>query len=273
MTGQTFDGWGGQRWAIHLTKLLNAANPPNRYRFDVAQLALETTRSLFPSDPIVRVVADELDGLAGALVPAKSGKRWGVLYDRRQSNRRARFTIAHELGHYLLHRHTFPKGINSDEAAVDGRTKIAVERDANDFASTLLMPLDDFRRHVSPRDWPNFDALSQAGERYNVSLTAAVLRWLRFTERRAMLVVSVDGYVKWAWSSQPAFRSGCFISTSRGPIPVPADSQVGKNAFTAEAKNGVDIPAGVWLPDSVREFTFRSKRYDLNYTLLHIGGG
>ena len=50
-----FEGWGAQRWAIHLTKLLNAANPPDRYRFDIGALALETSRTFYPADPITRV--------------------------------------------------------------------------------------------------------------------------------------------------------------------------------------------------------------------------
>ena len=46
-----FEGWGLQRWANHFNQLLNIANPPNRYKFDIGELAMETSRSLFPGDP------------------------------------------------------------------------------------------------------------------------------------------------------------------------------------------------------------------------------
>jgi len=117
--------------------------------------------------------------------------------------RRLRFTIAHEFGHYLLHRKKYPDGIQSSEADVDGRTKIQVEREANEFASWLLMPLDDFRKQASPKDKPDFDVLGNCADRYEVSLVATILRWLQYTERRALLVTSVDGFVKWLWSSNP----------------------------------------------------------------------
>ncbi len=214
-----FEGWGLQRWANHFNQLLNIANPPNRYKFDIGELAMETSRSLFPGDPIVAVKEEDLDGFAGTLVPAESRTRWGIVYGTGQSPGRRRFTVAHEFGHYLLHRRKYPDGIHSSEADVDGRTKIEIEREANEFASWLLMPLDDFRKQVSPQDKPDFDALGNCADRYEVSLVAAILRWLRYTERRALLVTSVDGFVKWSWSSKPALVSGAFIRTSRGPVP------------------------------------------------------
>ena len=64
-----FEGWGPQRWAIHFSQMLNLANPPNRYRFDVGQLAVETSRAMFPGDPITKVEEEDLDGFAGSLYP------------------------------------------------------------------------------------------------------------------------------------------------------------------------------------------------------------
>jgi hypothetical protein len=80
-------GWGPERWAFHLTHLLNAANPPNRHRFDVGELAKEVSRNFFPNDPIAAVMGDDLDGFDGALVPAESGKKWGRV--RRSADQRA----------------------------------------------------------------------------------------------------------------------------------------------------------------------------------------
>lgn len=71
------EGWGLQRWANHFNQMLNLANPPNRYRFDVGRLAMETTAQMFPGDPIVKVEEEDLEGFAGALVPAESRTRWG----------------------------------------------------------------------------------------------------------------------------------------------------------------------------------------------------
>ena len=62
----------------------------------------------------------------------------------------------------------------------------------------FLMPLDDFRRQVPDDARVDIDVLRACAERYNVSLIAAVLRWLGYTRKRAILVVSCDGYILWA---------------------------------------------------------------------------
>jgi hypothetical protein len=263
--------WGVQRWAIHLNLLLNAANPPDRYRFDIGVLAKEVSKSFFPDDPITQVIGENLEDCEGALQPSSSGKRWGIYYSLNVSRRRRRFTAAHEFGHYLLHRKKYPQGFRCDEAAVDGRTKSEIEREANEFAAALLMPLDDFRRQISARDRPNFDQLSACAARYDVSLVATILRWLRYTERRAIIVVSRDGFMKWAWSSEAALRSGCYFKTSGSPVEVPLLSCVGRALFDEQARSGVDQPTGIWFDEPVQELSMRSEKYDLNYTLLHLG--
>ena len=96
---------------------------------------------------------DDLDGFAGALMPSESKDlAWFSGWSVAQA---IRFTVAHECGHYFLHRQKYPAGVSLDEAGVDGRAKIQIEREANDFASSLLMPLDDFRKQISARDKPD----------------------------------------------------------------------------------------------------------------------
>jgi IrrE N-terminal-like domain len=264
------EGWGVQRWAIHLSQLLNAANPPDRYRFDVGVLAKDFSKNFFPDDPITQVIGDDLEDCEGALQPSSSGKQWGIYYNFKGSPGRRRFTAAHEFGHYLLHRKKYPQGFRCDEAAVDGRTKTEVEREANEFAATLLMPLDDFRRQIPVKSQPDFDQLSACATRYDVSLAAAILRWLRYTDRRAIIVVSRDGFMKWAWSSDAALKSGRYFRTSGSPVEVPSLSSVGRADFNDETRSGVNQPAGIWFDEPVKELSIRSQKYDLNYTLLHL---
>ena len=63
---------------------------------------------------------------------------------------RQRFTIAHELGHFILHRDQ-RQSFNCDKESVySGADTIRViEREADDFASNLLMPGDLLRDWIS----------------------------------------------------------------------------------------------------------------------------
>ena len=56
-----------------------------------------------------------------------------------------------------------------------------VEHQANVFAANLLMPLDDYRRQIDARTKVDLNMLSHVANRYDVSLIAAILRWLQYT--------------------------------------------------------------------------------------------
>lgn len=59
---------------------------------------------------------------------------------------RKRFTVAHELGHYFLHKDKLEDGIvdGIDILYRDG-TLDEIEKEANEFAANILMPEDEFR--------------------------------------------------------------------------------------------------------------------------------
>lgn len=64
---------------------------------------------------------------------------------------RQRFSLAHELGHYFLHRdNTFgdPITIDSPAEADDFGTKSPMETEADNFAGELLVPLEMLKLHV-----------------------------------------------------------------------------------------------------------------------------
>jgi len=68
-----------------------------------------------------------------------------ILVNEWDATVRKRFTIAHELGHYVLHLHQDPNGFPDDRVdykrtLFDGRTHQPEEEEANRYAAALLMP-------------------------------------------------------------------------------------------------------------------------------------
>jgi Zn-dependent peptidase ImmA (M78 family) len=66
-------------------------------------------------------------------------------YNRKNVPHRIRFTIAHELGHYILHEKDSKLFVDKSEKVLyrDGKSstgELMKERDANAFAAALLMP-------------------------------------------------------------------------------------------------------------------------------------
>lgn len=260
-----------KRWAFDITHVLNAAFGADRFPTDIATVVREFSNQRFPDDPIVVVKGDNLPTFDGALYPVPS-KGWAIIYnDAIASKGRINFTLAQEFGHYLLHRLAYPEGFRcGQQQIVRWDTEIGrVEHQANEFAANLLMPLDDFRRQIPSKAKVEFDMFQACKERYQVSLIAAVLRWLSYTEKRAILVVSRDGYILWARSSEPAFRTGAYFKTSdRPPIEIPASSLPSNPALLINGQASVDHARGIWLPEPTREMTISAEQYDFSLSLL-----
>jgi IrrE N-terminal-like domain len=260
-----------ERWAFEITHVLNAVLGAEHFPINVTAVAQEYSAQKFPNDPISRVVGDSLPGFDGALYRAPAGKKgWGIFYNSRiRSTGRINFTLGHEFGHYLLHRLAYPDGIRcGEEDFVQwDSTYGQIEHQANAFAANLLMPLDDFRRLVPPSSKIDLDIISHCSDRYRVSLIAATLRWLAYTEKRAVLVVSRDGYILWARSSATALKTGAFFRTSAGPIAIPATSLAAQR-LTSEKHTTKEHELGVWFPEPLTEMTVFSEQYDFAISLL-----
>lgn len=264
------------RQANDISVVLNAAFGENRFPVRVKQLAIDYSHQRFPDDPLTDVLGGDLPGFEGALCPAEEGKTgWGILYNKSISSPgRINFTLAHEFGHYLLHRTAYPDGIycsEEDMRAWDSESR-QVEAEANEFAATLLMPFDDYRRQIAAGAKTDLETLSECASRYDVSLQAAILRWLQYTTRRAVLVVSRDGFVLWARSSEPALKTGAFIRTAnQPPVPIPDNSLAANRQLAARSNNRAEHNARVWFGEPCEESVLFSDRYDIAMSLVMLG--
>lgn len=62
-----------------------------------------------------------------------------IRVNRHDVKTRQRFTIAHEIAHFLLHRHLLHTGI-TDDVLYRSNQSDAIEKEANNLASDILMP-------------------------------------------------------------------------------------------------------------------------------------
>ena len=264
-----------ERWAIDITVILNTVLGNSRFPIDVKMVAREFSSQKFPDDPITMIRGADLPGFEGAMMPAPAGKKgWGILYNNAiASAGRINFTLGHEFGHYLLHRHTHTHGIqcSSEDMARWDSEYGQIEHQANVFAANLLMPLDDFRRQISASRQPVLDELGDSASRYGVSLIAATLRWLSFTTRRSMLVISRDGFILWARSSEAALRTGLYYRTSgQPPISLPTASLAAKRDKILTSTSVAEHDHTVWLREGCTEHVLFSDQYDFTISLLHF---
>jgi len=245
-----------------------------RFPVDVPMLAKEAANIFKWSDPITQIEGIDIKKFEGMLFPNENKTAWKLLYNSKvTSEGRIRFTQAHELGHYILHRTLQDKFQCTEEDMRDWSSDLSnIEGQADLFASYLLMPLDDYRKHIETD--VDFDQLGACAKRYGVSLTAAILKWLEHTEECAVLVVSREGFMDWAWSSKRAFKAGAFFKTRTNTIEIP-DSSLAANADIAQDRSGIELPGQVWFPHADKHMTLTemkvySDQYDCIFTILKL---
>jgi hypothetical protein len=255
---------------------------------DVQGLALEVSRN--HEDPITAVKGVDIDGFEGILRARRRKPGWHILYSTQPCYRgRERFTLAHEFGHYLLHRRPLTADHYRDGELPDGfdfeclplqanHWKDAEkdrEEEADTFASYLLMPIDDYRNQVGGQEMTR-DLLGHITDRYGVSLLAAVRKWIEFTDSRAAMVVARDGFALWGRASTAAYKCGVFIRSGM-PIPAGSIAAMGPGAQQTESDRPVALPAGVWTfsrgSEPVRELTIFSERLGMSVSLLQFDEG
>lgn len=86
----------------------------------------------------LKVVASTLPpGISGEIRPSPSG--YTISVNRHDSPQRQRFTVAHEIAHYLLHREQIGNGI-SDDVLYRSSLSDWREAEANRLAAEILLP-------------------------------------------------------------------------------------------------------------------------------------
>ncbi len=126
---------------------------------------------------------DDFDNSQSGSIVREDGN-YIIYVNIRHSPRRKRFTIAHEIGHFLLHKNKLEKG---DVEIVDTIKNVAVgvsllkradenknneeEFEANDFAADLLMPKEEFIK-----SWNKERSIEEIAEKFKVSQESVLVR-------------------------------------------------------------------------------------------------
>lgn len=117
----------------------------------------------------------------------QDGARTVIGINRSHGAARRRFTLAHEIGHYMLHSRTTtfvdhaapPTILRRDATSGEGTDPREVE--ANNFAAELLMPADFIARDFETVDLATAPEIliQELAQRYGVSVQAMTIRLVR----------------------------------------------------------------------------------------------
>jgi hypothetical protein len=122
---------------------------------------------------------------------------------------RARFTVAHELGHYFLkaHRAELMNG-NSQKCVVGFLSDDAMEKEADSFAASLLIPRSIMEKHIKVRGYMEAQNIIDMAEELKVSIPCAMIRYVQYATEACSVVMSEMGKVRFHVASDEMAEYG-----------------------------------------------------------------
>jgi Zn-dependent peptidase ImmA (M78 family) len=197
----------------------------------------------------------EADGFEGALM-TDAGKTTGVILTKvGVREERTRFTISHELGHFLIPSHKGDQRCTSSdmsERRVDTEHR-EKESEANRFAASFLMPRPMFVRDLRELGDADVSHLRQLAEMYGTSLEATINRHADLTDDDCAWVFSKDGVIRYVRATKqfPKLRvtrddvlplASASNRTPATPLRVPSKWEEVNGTIWLEASMASDTP-------------------------------
>ncbi len=188
----------------------------------------------------------EADSFEGALVTDQHKSKGVILTKAGARDERRRFTVAHELGHFLIPSHKGNRQCTSGDLKErrsdnDHRRQ---EAEANRFAAGLLMPRPWFKRDMDQLGDADVVHVQKLARRYRTSLEATINRYIELTDDICAYVFSKNGVIRYV-SRAKAFPK---LAVKKGdPLPGQCASVKMPTDKLRVASGWVELDGSVWL--------------------------
>jgi Zn-dependent peptidase ImmA (M78 family) len=158
---------------------------------------------------IERIARLETEGFEGGLLTDENRAAGIILVNDAARDGRRRFTIGHELGHFLMltHKPVEPGKFlcSRDDMrrwSSDQNDRYArMEVEANQFSALILMPPPALRKFIQRKRDPDLQHVIDLAKHFNVSKEAAARAYAQYHEETIAVVVAHNGLVPRAHKS------------------------------------------------------------------------
>ncbi len=153
---------------------------------------------------------------------------YNTRYDNPQAgdhHPRTRFSIAHELGHFFLeqHRAYYLRGGKPLPSHSEFATPVIMEREADAFASGLLLPSHLVRPLVNLGE-PTAELIDDLASSFRTSRISTAIRTVQLSDFPCALVGLRDGVIAWSTRSSALIDANLY-PPSRGSAPSAASKR------------------------------------------------
>ncbi len=180
------------------------------------------------------------------------------------SQKRVRFSIAHELAHYFIESHrellVAGKSHNSTPGFICDN---ALEVEADEFAAALLIPGAHIEQRLRRRSFMTLTEILKTGDDWQSSARSAAIRYVRYTGEACAMVVSKQGKLTKYIPSDEADGLG-YRFTGMKVVP---DGSAAHRLNNDNSKKGVEESHS----STKRWFPFLRDEHDLHEESFRLG--
>ena len=152
---------------------------------------------------IIRIADLETEGFEAALLTDENKSNGAILIAKGPSRQRRRFSIGHELGHFLIPSHVPGPGgqilcSKEDLLAFDPKEqdrRRRMEFEANQFAALLLMPPPLLRSELAKGGLPNLAKFVALAKLFDVSKQALAWQYVAYHHEAVAIVQTQHGRI------------------------------------------------------------------------------
>jgi Zn-dependent peptidase ImmA (M78 family) len=224
----------------------------------LANTIIDHYGNAFPIPVPVQVIAEAVGiseinpvkatGFEGLLITDAAKTKGIISYNSESNIARRRFTIAHEIGHFLLPFHDQRAECAKIDLGIirSADEKRAREAEANRFAAALLLPERHFRADMRRLGRPETDHIVNLSSKYQTSKEATARKYADLSDDPCAIIFSHRGQIR------SYCKSRDFPALAPSPKqPLPEGSLTGKTASSQLPVGTLspwkEVPADVWL--------------------------
>jgi Zn-dependent peptidase ImmA (M78 family) len=186
----------------------------------------------------------DVEGFEGGLLSNPEKSTGIVMVKLGMAARRRRFTIGHELGHFLVPTHQGMQQctkMDMSEARRDTPYR-RQEAEANRFSAALLMPKPSFTLEVRTLGSADVSHIRALGDMYDTSMEATAHRYVELSREDCAIVFALQGRVRYV---RPSRSFPKMAVTTGGTLPV--GSATARAGVGAGSRPWAEVDGAVWL--------------------------
>ncbi len=182
-------------------------------------------------------------GFEGALMANAEKSSGAIFFNGRSPRPRQRFTVGHELGHFLLPWHR-KSSFQCTAEDMTSRANVEWEIQANQFSAELLIPKSLLMPRLRVLKEPDLEHVTDLASEFETSIEMTARRYAELHEYPCAVVFSKDNQVRYTARSEYFEHPLCVWKGDKLPSKSPSRDAVGN------VDDWDELDAYWWLKDS-----------------------